>query len=364
MKLALDRAELNDALVMAASIAAARTPKESLKCILMEVFSDYVLLSATDLEIGIRCSISQVQVETTGTVLVPADKFAAIVRESSDELLNIEAKDQVCHVRGADSHFQVYTQDPKDFPPVPQLEGEADFQMKVADFRRLSDWTVFAAARENTRYAINGVLWDLRDGRLTLVATDGRRLSQAFHPLENGGEDRSAIVPLKAMQLFGRALPDAESTIEIKITENQIFLKSPRATMSSSLLEGHFPKYEDVIPNDCNKKVEFNVPALLSAVRRSALLTNEESKGIRLAFREGKLTLSSRAPEQGESVIELPIEYTDVDLDIGFNPVFLIDALRAAPADTMLFEFKEPNRPGVFRGGESMLYVIMPVNLS
>ena len=252
----------------------------------------------------------------------------------------------------------------EEFPPIPQVEGPPDFELKTADLRRLSDWTVFAAARENTRYAINGVLWDKSGGRVTLVSTDGRRLAQAVHSLEDAGEDCSAIVPTKAMHVVSRVLIDPESSVGVTMTANQILLKSPRAVMSSSLLEGHFPKYEDVIPSDCDKRVEFETQELLSAVRRAALLSTEESKGVKLSFTSGTLTLSSRTPEQGEAVVSIPIDYQGDDVEIGFNPMFVTDVLRVVSAERVVFEFAAANRPGVFRSGDELLYVVMPVNLS
>lgn len=365
MKLRANRSELADAVTMAASVAPTRSPlKDILKCILMEVHSDYALLSATDSEIGVRCSITQIEVDDTGSVMVAADKLGQIVRESGDEILSIESAGDDCHIRGADSHFQIRTRPVEEFPPIPQVEDEFDFEINAADLRRVSDWTVFAAARENTRYAINGVLWERSGERLTLVSTDGRRLSQAVHVLEESGEDRSIIVPTKAMQVVSRVLTNSEGSVGVKMTPNQILLKSPRATLSSSLLEGHFPKYEDVIPSDCDKHVEFDTQELLSAVRRAALLSNEESKGIKLLFSSGTLTLSSRTPEQGEAVVSVPINYTGDEVEIGFNPVFLTDVLRVAFTDRVVFEFAEANRPGVFRCGDGFLYVVMPVNLS
>lgn len=364
MKLLVNREELLEAVTIAGSVAATRTPKPILQCVLFEVFNDYALLSATDLEVGVRMSITRIQVEKTGSVLIPADKFGPIVRECNDETLTIELADNVCHIRGQDSHFQVYAQDAKEFPPVAELEGECDFEMPVAELRRLSEWTVFAAARENTRYAINGVLWDRSAEGLTMVATDGRRLSKAFQAIFGGADLANIIVPTKAMGVLSRVLGDSESTVGVKFASNQILLKSVCATVSSSLLEGHFPNYQDVVPTDLDKSVEFDTQELLSAVRRAALLTNEESKGVRLSFSAGMLTLSSRAPEQGEAVISMPVKYSGPDMEIGFNPMFLIDVLRVVSEGPVRFEFSESNRPGLFRNGDSFLYVVMPVNLS
>lgn len=364
MKLSANRAELAEALAVVGSVVPQRTPKDVLKCVLAEVADDYVSLSATDLEVGVRLRVSQVEVEKTGTMLVSAEKLGEIVRESDDEVLKIEYTDDVCHVYGAGSHFQIYGQDPKGFPKVAEASEDSDFEIEGDALREMSRWTVFAAARENTRYAINGVLWDKKGDELNLVATDGRRLSKARHRITGSTEDCSAIVPTKAMHVFGRVLEIGSTKVGIKISPNQILLMSAKSTVSATLLEGNFPRYADVIPEDSDKKVVTDTQVLLSAVRRAALLTNVESKGVRLSFTRGALTLSSRAPEQGEAVIVLDIDYDGEDVEIGFNPLFLTDVLRTVSADRVTFEFKEPNRPGLFRAGDDFLYVVMPVNLS
>jgi len=364
MKLSVDRSELAEALGVANSVAASRTPKPILQCVLIEACKDHLEMSATDLEMSVRFVVSKAQIEQPGSVVVHADKLGQIVRESNDDVLKIEVSGDQCHIRGEDSHFQVFTREVGDFPPVTKPGEDYDFEIGVSDLRRLTEWTVFAAARENTRYAINGVLWDKRGVQLSLVATDGRRLSKACCVLEGKEADLSGIVPTKAMQVLSRVLTEPESKVRVQIAPNQIVFQSSNAMLSASLLEGHFPKYEDVIPDDCDKTVVFDTQALLSAVRRAALLSNDESKGVKLSFGRGLLTLSSRSPEQGEAVVELPIDYTGDDFVIGFNPLFIVDVLRAVSSDRVSFEFKEPNRPGVFRRGELFLSVIMPVSLS
>lgn len=364
MKLSLNRTELSDALAVASAVVPARTPNPILQSILISVQKDFAHVQATDLEIGVQLGIGQVEVEKPGSIVVTADKLVQIVRESKDETLSLEVVKDVCHIRGKDSHFQIFGQDPKSFPPVAEFDGNADFEIETEALRSLADWTVFAAARENTRYAINGVLWDKKGAKLTLVATDGRRLSKAEHSVGVSSDDMTAIVPTKGMNLFNRVLTEPGTSVSIKISSNRILLKSARATVDAALLEGHFPKYEDVIPSDCEKKVEFDTQELLSAVRRAALLTNEESKGVRLAFSDNALTVSSRAPEQGEAVINVPVDYDGEAVEIGFNPLFLTDALRAVPTESVTFEFLRAERPGVIRFGDANLYVVMPVSLN
>lgn len=365
MNLRVNRQELADALAVVGAVAATRTPKPILQCVLLEALGDHLLLMATDLEIGVRFVVTQVEVSDKGAVLVSADKFGQIVRESTDEILALETKERALVVRGVDSHFQIVSQDPKEFPPVAQMEGEADFEIAASLLRSMAEWTVFAAARENTRYAINGVLWELEKGRLNMVATDGRRLSFATGEVTaKPGASARAIVPVKAIQLHQRLLADSDDSVRVKVLPNQLIVRTQRATLGSALVEGHFPKYQDVIPTDGNKTAQLSTAEFLSAVRRVALLTNEESRGIKLSLSGEKLTLSSRAPEQGEAEVTIPVQFRGDPIDIGFNPNFLVDALRAVRGDEVTLDLKESNRPGVMRVGSQQLYVVMPLNLS
>jgi len=158
MKLRFNRHEAAEALSSSCKVAASRTPKEILKCVRVDVLPDAMLFSATDLELGLRIAVTQVEVDEPGETLVVADTLSKIVRECTDEVMTIETSGNNLHVRGAGSHFQIVTQSPADFPPVTALEGEPDFTIDDALLRRMIEWTVFAAARESTRYAINGVL--------------------------------------------------------------------------------------------------------------------------------------------------------------------------------------------------------------
>lgn len=366
MKLRFNRLEMAEALSAIGTVTPVRSTKEILKCVRLQAQADVLLLSATDLELGIRCAVTQVEVDDTGDTLVSAATLTKIVRECTDDVLAVESSGSTLHIRGAGSHFQIVMQDTVDFPHVPTLDGDPDFTIEHGALRHLVDWTAFAAARESTRYAINGILWEMDGDRLTLAATDGRRLSVAHGKLSGRNADSApqAIVPAKALSLFGRLTADAEAVVGIKLAANQMLFKVGGATVSTVLVEGHFPKYQDVIPADCDRLVEFDTAEFHGALKRAALLTNEESKGVRLAFGEDTLTLSSRAPEQGEATISLNVEYRGEPTEIGFNPVFLADVLRVTHTERVTFAFKEANRPGVLRMGDEFIHVVMPVNLS
>lgn len=366
MKLRFNRTEASDALSAICSVAGARTTKEILKCVRLEARSDVLMLSATDLELSLSCAVAQVEVEEPGEALVVADTLAKIVRECSDELLQVETRDTKLDIRGEGSHFQIVTHDAATFPAIPSMEGKPDSTIEYGALNRLVELTIFAAAHESTRYAINGVLWDVEGAKLTLAATDGRRLAVAHGELsgdELSGQTK-AIVPSKALSILGRLSMEPDTRVGIQLKENQLLLSLGRASISTSLVEGRFPKYQDVIPSDCDREVQLNTSDFHSALKRAALLTNEESKGVRFCFDNGTLTLSSRAPEQGEATISFPVEFKGEKLEIGFNPAFLFDVLRVIHEDELVFALKAENRPGVVRLGQHYTYVIMPVNLS
>jgi DNA polymerase-3 subunit beta len=367
MKVICNRGALLEALMVAGNVVASRTPKPVLQCVKLTAADDRLTIAATDLEVAIRYSDNQVQIEQPGEILLPADKFRDIVRESVDDTLAIEIVGEQASIRGNDSLFKIYTQNASEFPPVPDFEGEPDFQIPGGQLKALIGQTLFAAAKESTRYAFNGVLVTAKGKKISLVSTDGRRLAQANGDLSNAPRNdkdgTKAIVPAKALNLVDKLIDDPEEPVSIQIRENQIIFHTSSATLTSSLVEGQFPPYEDVIPKDTDKKMTASTADFLSAIRRAALLTTEESKGVRLQFTKKGLVLTSRSPESGEATVNFPCKYEGSDVEIGFNPTFLTEALRVVDADEIAFELTAPNRPGLLKGGTNFLYVIMPVNL-
>jgi DNA polymerase III subunit beta len=366
MKVICNRGELLQALMVAGNVVAARTPKPVLQCVKLTAADDKLTVAATDLEVAIRYSDSQVQIEQPGEVLVPADKLRDIVRESMDDTLSVELAGESARIRGQDSDYKIFTQKASDFPPVPDFEGEPSFELDAKSLKQLIGQTIFAAKQESTRYAFNGVLFGVKGKKIHLVSTDGRRLAMAKGELITdrlGKEGGKAIVPTKALVLIDKLLDDPEETVGFQLKENQVIFHTSHATLTSNLVEGQFPPYEDVIPKDADKQMTAATADFLSAIRRAALLTDEQSKGVRMAFGKKGLTLSSRSPEAGEAQVTFPCKYEGADVEIGFNPQFLTEALRVVDTDEVNFELTAPNRPGLLKGGPNFLYVIMPVNL-
>lgn len=367
MKVICNRGALLEALNVTRNVVAQRTPKPVLLCIKLSAADDKLTLASTDLEVAIRYSDNQVQIDQPGEVLLPADKLSDIVRESMDDTLAIESEGEMASIKGQDSHFKIYTQPAADFPPVPDFEGQADFSVPAGQLKRLINQTLFAAAKESTRYAFNGVLLSVKGKKLDLVSTDGRRLAQARGDLSSSAhtpkQSATAIIPSKALQLVEKLIDNPDDQVDFQVRENQVIVHTDNATLTTSLVEGQFPPYEDVIPRDTDKKMTANTADFLSAVRRASLLTTEESKGVRMQFGKRGLILSSRSPDAGEATVNFPCKYEGADVEIGFNPAFLVDALKVVDTDEITFELTATARPGLLRGGPDFLYVIMPVNL-
>ncbi len=381
MKVLCDRGALLDAINLISGVVASRTPRLQLTCVKLTAAKDgnagRLTLEATDAEISMTLDTERVDVEEPGEALVPADMLQKVVRaEENEPTLTIEAEEDVTRIRGADAEFELRGFPPDEFPDVPgfgALKGDApSFTINAGALEDLVQRSLFAAARENSRYAINGVLLR-RDGKtLEFVATDGRRLALCRDTLDADGDEVTCIIPSKALNTLTKLIQDPEEPVAVCVTDNRIvFGFSPedgggRALLASNLIEGSFPPYQDVIPKGHDIKVVFDREVLASAVRRAALLTNEESRGVRLAFSSAdkKLALSSRVPEKGSAHINVDLlSMEGDDLEIGFNPGFITDALRVIADEQVSIELKAPNKPGLLRSGNDFIYVVMPVNL-
>lgn len=368
MKVTFNRSALAEALGLMTAVVPSRTPKPILRCVRIAATGKEMRVYATNLELGLDYLVSAVEVEQDGEVVVEAERLAAIVRESTEDALVLESSDTTCEIRGADSHFTVYGQDPKQYPKVPAFgTGQADVTISLEQLQLGIEQCLFATAKESSRYAINGVLWEVKGKKLLLVATDGRRLARCRVELEQAPAPEVAqqkiIVPARTMALLQKIGAHDKESVAVKLVDNQVLLSCANVVISSNLVEGNFPKYEDIIPTDYDKKLILSTEVALSGVRRAALLTSEESKGIKLSLTSEALVFSGSSPEAGAAEVSMPVEYGGEPIDVGFNPQFLIDVLRVIRASDFELELGQADRPGLIKSGADFLYVLMPINL-
>lgn len=370
MKAQLPRQEFLDALTATAAVAGGRTTKPILNCVKIVTTGDVIELSATDGELTLRLGVSGFAIDEPGEVVVSADRLLSIIRELPDAEISLTSDERHCFVRGEGSEFKIFVHPVADFPAIPTFDDEPELVIDGSMLWRMINLTIYAAARETSRYAINGVLWEKKGKQLYLVATDGRRLARAGGKITSAATaDFNIIVPSKALNIFERVFGPGKDRgdwqLDLKVTPNQLLLRSGPRVLSTALVEGNFPNYNDVIPKDTDKTARINRVEFHGAVRRAALLTTDEARAVRLALTADNLVITAQSPEQGEARVELPIEYQGDSIEIGFNPVFLGDALKALNHDTICLDLHESFRPGIIRGEDKdeFLYVVMPVSL-
>ncbi len=367
MKISCDREQLLQAFQTVASVAPTRSPKPILQNVKLEVTEDGAELSATDLEVGIRHQVSGVDVQAPGVVVLSVAKFGAILRESTDETLHLEADSQGTTIRGERSQFRFPAENPADFPKVTRFEETSFHEVPARLLRELIRRTVFATDNESSRYALGGVKLEFGEGQITVVGTDGRRLAKMTGPISTTGEvadaNQMTIVPTRAMQLIERAVAPNDAEVRIAVKGNEFLVHSARATISARLLEGRFPEWKKVFPEPgAGRKLDLAVGATHAAVRQAAIVTSEESRGVDFTFGEGMLVLASRAAEVGQSRVELPISYSGEELTVTLDPRFVVDFLKVLDSEkTFGLEVKDAESAAVFSTDDGYGYVIMPL---
>ena len=368
LKVRGDAKDLADAIGLAASVAPSKSPRPVLQNLLLDAKAGVLEVTGTDLDVAIRVAVEQVEVLQDGRVLVNAARLQQILRELIGEEVVLETDErQGCIVTTGDSRFHVMGEDPEDYPELPAWEAQGAFKLEAGHFAEMIRRTHFATHPEKTRYAMNGILVDLRDKRLRLVATDGKRLSMCERGVEVETEEPVfVVVPTKGMTLLQRVITDGGAAIELRVESSQIQMRTANATIAARLIEGHFPPYEDVLPSGHDKKLKVAREPFMQSLRRAALLGTKDTQAVRFVFGREGLELTSRVPEVGETRIQFPLDWPFDELEIGFNPHYFVDVLRVLDVTELDLELKDGVSAAVVREQDDhgqFVYLVMPLNL-
>lgn len=335
--------------------------------VLLEAGDDEVRLLATDLEVSLRsrCAAS---VARPGALTLPAKKLFEIVKALPDTEVRIEQDGTNVKVAADRFDSRMATLPREDFPTLPEAAGTGAVKLPRKALRDMIAKTQFAITGEDTRYYLNGALFVLKSGSMTMVATDGHRLAMVVVSGDSPAEtELKAIVPKKTLGELARLLAEGEEEITYELGENHQFFTVGGRVLISRINEGQFPAYERVIPKGNDKRIEFERDRLTSAVRRVALLSNERSRAVRFELQSGRVEISSNSPELGEAREQLAVEYDGGDLQICFNAQYVVDFLAAVETDTVALELKDEVSQAVMRpvnaDGYDYTYVIMPMRL-
>jgi DNA polymerase-3 subunit beta len=353
---------------MVSGVVPSRSPKPILQNVKLVVDPDEgSILMGTDLEVGIRHRVLGVKVDQPGSVILPTAQIGSILRTSSDTELALDSDGDRLVVRGLHSQFTLPVEDADQYPEVPDFAAGGYHVVAASDLKKLIRRTIFATDVESTRYALGGVLVELTAESIAMVGTDGRRLARMSAPAEAENDPLTPagtpVIPVKALKLIDRNLDDDDPPVHIVIQSGtSVLVRTEGAVIYSRLVEGRFPRYQDVFPASVDVKVPLESGTLRSAVEQASIVTSDDSRGVDFQFASGTLTLTSQSADVGSSNVELPIAYEGKTVDITFDPRYLIDALKTLDDQTALTaELIDAKNAAVFKTDDRYTYVVMPL---
>ena len=368
MKLTIGQEEFITGLQAVQNVVSTRTTLPILSNVLLNAVGDRLTLTATDLDVTISKTV-EAKVDIDGSFTMPVKKLLSIAREVGGSQIEMDVSKNQCSIKSGSSAYRVNGLPAEEFPPIANFSGQTTIQMPQDTVKTMLRRTSFAVSTDENRYVLNGLYLSFKENKLTMVATDGRRLALAEEDVELKDDNPlEVIVPTKAIQELSRSLGD-KGDVEIQITENQVSfgLKENDGTGSlivSKLVEGAYPNYKQVIPAESKHRVTLDKEELFHALRRAEIMTSEKANSVKLTFSENNLTFTANSPEVGESRETMAIKYEGEETSIAFNPQFFIDPLKALEEDEVHFEFTDQLSPGVVKVKHPFLYVIMPMRTS
>jgi len=368
MKFVIKRTDFLKPVARVQGIVEKRTTMPILSNLLMDVRDGAVEITATDLEVSIKDKAQAISIEQEGSITVNARKLFEIIKAMPDDTLKISCSaDSKITIKGVKSRFNVMGLSKSNFPELPSMDGSILHKVKVDTLKEMIDKTSFAISTDETRYNINGFLLEKDGNKIKMVATDGHRLAviEKEYDLDMGDSSR-ALLPRKGVMELRKLLDeDGEEEFSLGVTEKTLLVKKENVSMNVRLLEGEFPDYKRVIPEGNNKNALSDRNELLRSLKRVSILSEDRIKGVRFNLSNSSLVLSASSKEIGDATVEMDVDYSEEDMEIAFNAVYILDLLDAIGDEKVTLSLKDQLSPGIMRpaGSDDYTYVIMPMRL-
>lgn len=368
MKLTCNRSELVSKLSVVARAVSTRAATQSLAGILLTVEGSSANLRATDMEMGLQCSLEAQATEGAGTVLLPGRLLSEVARSLGADTAELETRDEQRDVelRSGASSFHLRTLPAEDFPRFPEAEGEP-LRIPAPELQGAIDVVARAASRDDMRPVLTGVLVTVAEGALTMVATDSYRLSVKRTAVEEGiGGELEANIPARALRELGRIIvAEGAEQVEVSLLRSQALFRVGSVLLTTRLIEGQFPNYRQLLPESFEHDVRLPRDEFLEVTRRISQLAQRNAP-LKLAFEPGELTVAAETPEVGDATETIPAAFEGEPMQIGFNPDFLKDGIESVQSDEVLLRLISPLRPGLLQpvGDEDYSYLVMPIRLN
>lgn len=364
MKIKVNKEAMIDSLQKVQSVINPRNALPVLSNVLMKAEKGKLELTATDMSLTVRATLDADVLEP-GTTTLPAKRIFGVFRELSVEEAELDVSDQnVASIQAGSSYFRIHGISEADYPNLPEMADPKVYVIDQAAFRNMLKLTSYAASVDANRPLLNGVLLSFKGGKLSVVATDSRRLALVEQEVEFPADaEMDLIVPLKTVEELLRTLGE-NGTLKILATPKQIAFEFDRVLIVSKLVEGTYPNFRQVIPQANGERVSMERETLLTAVRRTSQLVIDAVSGVKLTFTKNRLEILATAPEIGEARETMDVKYKGPDIAISFNPAFLMDPLKALTTDEVYLDLMDDTSPGVLRSSISFVYVLMPIRVS
>ena len=369
MNLTIAKDQIINGLQAVQNVVSTRTTLPILSNVLLRADGDKLEFTATDLDVTIACSV-EAKVKKPGASTVPVKKLFGIVRELANSEIELEIDEKnTSSIRSGASFYKINGLSADEFPPLPKFKEEKKVVLQQQTLKAMLKKTSFAISTDESRYVLNGIFISLKDHKMTMVATDGRRLALVDEELDVSEKSQGEfIIPSKVVNELNRLLTD-KGEVEIRYSENQasFTLKDEKGfsiLIITKLIEGNYPNYRQVIPGEVKERVSLIREEFLHALRRAEIMTSEKSNSVKMAFGKNNLAITANSPEVGEARESLAINYKGKEMAIAFNPKYLIDPLNALTNDEIFIELIDELSPGVLKINGPFLYVVMPMRLS
>jgi DNA polymerase-3 subunit beta len=369
MNLTIAKEQLISGLQAVQNIVGSRTTLPILSNVLLRAEGERLELTATDLDVTVSSSV-EAKIKKGGSSTVPVKKLFGIVRELNGVEIDLEVDEKnTCSIRAASSYYRINGLSADEFPPLPQFKEDKKVSLAQETLSGMLKKTAFAISTDESRYVLNGIFFSLKDHKLTMVATDGRRLALADEEVDVSEKSQGEfIVPAKAVNELTRLL-QAKGEVEIKYAENQaaFTLKDEKGSsilIITKLIEGTYPNYRQVIPAETKERIPLAREEFLHALRRAEIMTTDKANSVKMTFTKNNLAITANSPEIGEARESIAVNYKGKDLAVAFNPRYLIEPLTALAQDEVFFELTDELSPGVLKINGPFLYVVMPMRLS
>lgn len=367
MNIQINKETLLPALTHVCGIVEKRQTLPILGNVYIKTNNNQLTLIGSDLETEVTTTIDNV-IAVDGEITVSARKLFDICRSLKDEsLISISQEDNKMLLTSGRSRFSLQTLSASEYPLLDTSENEFDFSITQKDFSALLSSTAYAMAQQDVRYFLNGLLLEVGGNIIKAVSTDGHRLAKNELTHENlSGEIKQSIIPRKAVQEISKFLnSDSSELVHIGINSSHISIKADGYQFISKLIDGRYPEYQKVIPNNLDKNIILDKVLFSEILTRTAILSNEKFRGISIKFIPGSLVVTSRNPDHEEASDEMSIDYDGEIVEIGFNVNYLLDAVRGCHSETVQFEFKDSSSSGIIRESveSEKIALIMPMRI-